>query len=283
MKILILGAKGMLGQQLVKAFSSMGEVAAWDREEVDLSRADETSGKITAYMPDILINAAAYNNMDAAEGEGADMARLMNGNVVGSLADICQILAITMVHFSTDYVFDGEKQDGYMETDAPNPISVYAESKYLGERLLRLSGAEYYLIRTSRLFGSPASSVDAKKSFVDTMLDLAKTKSDFSLVSDEVSAQTYVVDLAQAVRDIVEQKLPYGIYHRTNEGAASWYDFGKEVFAQAGVAVTCTPVPGDTFPRPAKRPHFSVLRSTKLPLMRPWQEALKEYLASRQG
>jgi dTDP-4-dehydrorhamnose reductase len=282
MKILILGAKGMLGQELVKAFADMGEVAAWDRSVVDMAKADELSGKITAFMPDILLNAAAYNNMDKAEGEGAEEAKAMNSNVVGALADMCQILAITLVHFSTDYVFDGTKADGYAETEQPNPISVYGETKYLGERLLRMSGAEYYLVRTSRLFGHPGASPGAKKSFVDTMLELAKTKTEISLVADEVASPTYVVDLARAVRRLFDEKRPFGIYHITNSGSCSWYEYGKKVFSLAGVQVAVTAVPGSSFPRPAKRPAYSVLQNTKLPELRSWQEALQEYLRERE-
>ncbi len=282
MKILILGAKGMLGQELVKAFADMGEIAAWDRSTVDMARADELSGKITAFMPDILINAAAYNNMDKAETDEAEQAKAMNSNVVGALADMCQILAITLVHFSTDYVFDGIKTDGYVETDQPNPISVYGETKYLGERLLRMSGAEYYLVRTSRLFGRSGASMGAKKSFVDSMLELAKTNTEISLVEDEVASPTYVVDLARAVRRLFDDKRPFGIYHITNSGSCSWYEYGKKVFSLAGVPVATTAVLGSSFPRPAKRPAFSVLKNTKLPQLRPWEEALQEYLRERE-
>lgn len=281
MKILILGAKGMLGQELIKAFSDMGEITAWDREDVDITRADETSGKITAFMPDILINAAAYNNMDKAESEDAEIAKTINGNVVGALADICQILAITMVHYSTDYVFDGTKGSPYIEADEPNPESVYATSKYLGERLLKMSGTEYYLLRTSRLFGNAGSSEMAKRSFVDTMLEKAKTQQEFQLVSDEVASPTYVKDLALQTRKMFDEKKPFGLYHVTNSGECSWYEFGKKVFELAGLHPTVTAVPGDTFPRPAKRPAYSVLKSTKLPPLRSWEDALKDYLANR--
>ena len=281
MKILILGSKGMLGQELVRCFSDMGEVAAWDREDVDLTKADEASGKITAFMPDILINAAAYNNMDKAETDDAERAKTINGNVVGALADICQILAVTMVHYSTDYVFDGTKGAPYIETDTPNPQSVYAESKHLGERLLRMAAPEYYLIRTSRLFGSAGSSDMAKKSFVDTMLELGKTKTELDLVDEEISSPTYAPDVAKATRQLFDEKKPFGIYHRTNSGECTWYGFGKKVFELAGMPVKTHPVAASAFPRPAKRPSYSVLASTKLPPMRPWEEALAEYLRSR--
>ena len=281
MKILILGAKGMLGQELVKAFSDMGEVAAWDREEVDLSRSDETSGKITQFMPDILINAAAYNEVDKAETE-EETAKAMNGNLVGALADICQILAITMVHYSTDYVFAGTNKEGYAETDAPDPQSAYARSKYLGERLLRFSGAEAYLIRTSRLFGPSGSSVMAKKSFVDKMLERAQAGGTIQLVDEELSCPTYAPDLAKATRKLFDDKKSFGTYHITNSGACTWYGFGKKLFELARLPVDIEAVPASAFPRPAARPAFSVLKNSKLPAMRPWEDALEEYLKNRE-
>jgi dTDP-4-dehydrorhamnose reductase len=272
----------MLGQELARVFSDMGEVAAWDKEEVDLTKADETSGKITAFMPDVLVNAAAYNNVDRAEKDDAELAKAMNSNVVGALADICQILAITMVHFSTDYVFDGAKREGYAEADQPNPQSVYGESKYLGERLLKMSGAEYYLIRTSRLFGRAGASPAAKKSFVDTMLELGKAQGTVELVNEELSSPTYAPDLARATRELVAGKKPFGIYHRTNAGACTWYEFGKKIFELAGMPLEVKPVSADHSPRPAKRPAFSILRSTKLPPLRSWEEALAEHLRRKQ-
>lgn len=284
MKILILGAKGMLGQELVKAFDGMGEIHAWDREEIDLMRADDASGKITALMPDVLVNAAAYNDVDKAEGPDAELAKTMNGNVVGSLADICQILAITMVHYSTDYVFDGTKREGYVETDQPNPISVYGESKHFGERLLRMSGAEAYTIRTSRLFGSQGASAVAKKSFVDKMLEVGARGGEVPLVDEELSSPTYAPDLAKATRRLFDEKKPFGVYHITNSGACTWYGFGKKVFELAGLgSAKAVPISGDSIDRAAKRPAFSALKSTKLPPMRPWETALAEYLKSRQS
>lgn len=272
----------MLGQELVKSFEGMGEVHAWDREEVDLMRADDTSGKITALMPDILVNAAAYNDVDKAEGPDAELAKTMNGNVVGALADICQILAIVMVHYSSDYVFDGTKREGYVEKDQPNPISVYGESKHLGERLIRMSGAEAYVIRTSRLFGAPASSAVAKRSFVDKVLEAAKGGAEVPLVDEEVSSPTYAPDLARATRRLFDEKRPFGIYHLTNSGSCTWYGFGKKALELAGLdQAKAVPISGEGLARAAKRPAFSVLVNTKLPKMRPWEEALAEYLKTR--
>ena len=268
----------MLGQELVKAFADLGEIHAWDKEEVDLLRSEDTSGKITALMPDIIINAAAYNDVDKAEGADAELAKTMNGNVVGALADICEILAITFVHYSSDYVFDGTKRDGYVETDQPNPISGYGESKHLGERLLRMSGAEAYLVRTSRLFGPPASSAAGKTSFVEKVLEAGR-RGEVTLVDDEMSSPTYAPDLAKATRRLFDEKRPFGIYHITNSGACTWLGFGKKTLELAGLGnVKISTISGESLERAAKRPAFSVLKSTKLPALRSWEAALAEYL-----
>lgn len=297
MKVLIIGSKGMLGQDLVRAFGDRGldadqssartadrtridwEVLGWDREEIDITSPD-VAGKISAAAPDLLINSAAYNAVDKIEEE-EEKARTINGLAVGVMADICSMMGIPMVHYSTDYVFDGENREGYSEHDAPNPQSAYARSKRTGETALMNATDSYWLMRTSRLFGRPASAPGAKKSFPDVMLDLAKTKKEFDLVDEEVSCPTYSLDLARRTREIVEAKKPYGIYHATNAGGCTWFEFGKAVFEIAGADVVCRPVPGSAYPRPAKRPAFSVLKSTKMPAMRPWREALAVYLGSR--
>lgn len=276
MKVLIIGAKGMLGQDLVRVFSDGHEVVAWDREEIDIT-SPEAAGKISAAAPDLLINSAAYNAVDKAEEE-EELAKTINGRAVGMMADICSVLGIPIVHYSTDYVFEGADQDGYAEDDEPNPQSAYARSKRLGETALRDSSADYWLIRTSRLFGRPANTPGAKKSFPDLMIELSKTKKEFDLVDEEVSAPTYSLDLARRTREIVETLKPFGVYHAINAGGCTWYEFGKVVFEIAGVGVVCRAVPGSSYPRPAKRPAFSILKSTKMPAMRPWREALREYL-----
>ncbi|TAL19514.1 dTDP-4-dehydrorhamnose reductase [Patescibacteria group bacterium] len=280
MKILILGAKGMLGQELVRAFSDMGELAAWDKEELDLTRPDEVSRRLTAFMPDLLLNAAAWNDVDRAEKE-EEQAKYLNASLVGSIADICQILAITIVHFSTDYVFEGTKKDGYAEDVQPSPLSAYGRTKALGEKLLQQSGAEYYLIRTSRLFGAAGRSALAKKSFVDAMLELGRSRGEVDLIDEEVSSPTYVVDLAAATRRLVADKKPFGIYHLTNSGECTWYGFGQKIFELAGLKVKVNPVSGLAFQREAKRPVYSALRNTKLPPLRSWEQALGEYVKVR--
>jgi dTDP-4-dehydrorhamnose reductase len=274
MKTLILGAKGMLGQELVKIFSDT-EVFAWDREECDVL-SNSCGEKIQALSPQLIINAVAYNDVDRAEGEGKELAFKLNGEAPGNLARIARDLGATFVHFGTDCVFNGER-GSYSESDQPNPISAYGESKLEGERSVLSSGARAYVIRLSRLFGKPATSDGGKKSFVDLMLDLSTKKNHLDLVDDEIANPTYAPDLARAVRTIVETKEP-GLYHATGSGKCSWYEFAKEIFRLKNIVIDLTPVSGSMFPRPAKRPRDSSLISIKLSPQRSWKEALQEYL-----
>lgn len=277
--MLIIGAKGMLGQELVQSFSSGGHaVTAWDRDEIDVCNFEHSQFRHFH----LLVNAAAYNNVDKAEEEPA-VADAVNGYAVGRLAAACREQGIPLVHYSTDYVFDGSTRTPYAEDDAPNPQSAYARSKWLGETLLESSGADYWLIRTSRLFGRPGAAPGAKKSFPDLMIESARTRREFDLVDEEVSSSTYARDLAARTLEIVRDQKPYGVYHVTNQGGCTWYEYGKTVFTLSGLDVATYPVPSSAYPRPAPRPAFSVLTSLKLPPLRSWQEALKEYLQAREG
>ena len=281
----------MLGGELKRTFS---RALGWDRKEIDISEAGNLEAKILALgsKPAAIINCAAYNNVDGAEKE-KDKAFLINATAVGNLANVCSKLDIPLVHFSTNYVFDGEKGE-YNETDQPNPISVYAQSKHEGEKLLQSNCIRYYLIRTSVLFGQEAESQYAKKSFIDVMLGLSEKTATIvpgsndpvhgaaiKAVNDEINSLTYVADLAKAVESLIVKKSPYGIYHITNSGQASWFDFAKEIFSLTGKKVNLVPVKSSDFLRQAKRPKKAVLLNTKLPQLRSWQEALKEFLMTK--
>jgi len=276
MKILIIGAKGMLGQELVQVFNDH-EVLAWDREECDIANQEEIGQKVREAKPDVIINAAAYNNVDKAEEE-KDVADKLNGYAVGYLAAAAKELDIPMVHYSTEYVFRGDNKDGYKESDRPDPISAYGASKYLGELELAKNTDKYYLIRLSRLFGKMGAGENVKRSFVDTMVELAKTKDELDIVDEEVSSPTYALDLARLTRHILEGDYEYGIYHGANRGACTWYGLAQDIFKIIEKDIKLNPVPASKFPRPAKRPQFAILLNTKLPEARTWQEALWEYL-----
>ncbi|MDD5590138.1 MAG: NAD(P)-dependent oxidoreductase, partial [Candidatus Portnoybacteria bacterium] len=223
-------------------------------------------------------------------------AKKLNGLAPGYLAAIAKELQIPInpplqkggagavfVNFSSDYVFDGERKEGYKEGDCPNPISKYGQTKLIGEREVAEVGGKYYIIRLQKLFGRPSSSQAAKKSFFEIILDLAKTKESLDLVDEELSNFTYAPDLAKQIKYLVENNLPFGIYHITNEGAPqTWYGAAKILFEMVGnIKIKLNPVSSDKFPRPAKRPKYTILINTKLPPLRPWPEALKEFLKQR--
>jgi dTDP-4-dehydrorhamnose reductase len=274
--ILILGAKGTLGQELLRVFGS-GAVG-WDREECDATNILDLRSKIADLKPSVIINCVAFNDVDGAE-TNESAAFLLNEQVPLNILTITNELNIPLVHFSTNYVFDGEKGE-YLETDEPCPESVYAKSKRAGELAVINTAKKFYLIRTAVLFGKKGESELSKKSFVELMLDLSKKTDTIKAVNDEINSLTYVLDLAHAVRALTSQKFPFGIYHFVNSGQASWYDFAKEIFKVTNTQVKLLPVPRTEFPRKAKTPKRAVLLNTKFIEFRPWQEALKEFLIS---
>jgi dTDP-4-dehydrorhamnose reductase len=274
MKILILGAKGALGQTFVDVYQGE-EIFAWDRDELDITDQEAVGNRIQELKPDLVINCAAYNAVDKAE-EDRGTAESINGSAVGYIAQACSAIGATMVHFSTNYVFDGNNSEGYNEDDKPSPQSSYAKSKLMGEMELAQNLENYYLIRTAWLYGR--FSENGKPSFVDTMLKAAAEKRDIKVISDEFANPTYVLDLAQATRQLVLDQKPFGIYHLVNMGVASWYDLAKEIFKIKGLDVKIATATRGAFVRLAARPQYGVLNNTKFIQLRPWTEALKEYL-----
>lgn len=277
MKVLILGAKGMLGSELGRLLHGQ-EVFLYDYENVDITDSLALEKCFDEIKPEIVFNCAAYNNVDKAEEE-PDKARALNSDAVGFIAENCNKYGATLVQYSTGFVFDGENEKGYNEDAIPNPQSVYATTKFEGEKNAA-KARKHYIIRLNLLFGDAGQSESAKKSFPDMILDLAKTEKEFNFVNDEISTPTYAKDLAQSSIKLVQSKAPYGIYHLPNDGRASWYDFAKEIFAIKNIEAKINAVSAKDFQRPAKRPHYSVLNNTKLPKQRSWQEALKEYLSN---
>ncbi|MEJ0020966.1 MAG: dTDP-4-dehydrorhamnose reductase [Candidatus Doudnabacteria bacterium] len=275
MKVLILGAKGSLGQTFADVYKDQ-EVIAWDKNELDITDEDAVAEKITGLMPDIVINCAAYNSVDKAEDE-RETADLINGYAVGFIAKACDSAGATLVHYSTGQIFDGSKSEGYNEDDQPGPVNFYGKSKLLGEMQLQEYAENFYLIRTCWLYGRPA---EGKKSFTDIMLELATGNTVINATKDEFGKPTYVKDLAEATRALVDEKKPFGIYHLTNSGIASRFDWANEIFTIRKNKALLEAVNAGFFPRKAKRPKYEVLNNTKFIQLRPWTEALKEYLSS---
>ncbi len=282
MKVIILGAKGNLGSRLVEVFKEEYDVVAWDREEIDITNKELVFKKINDEKPDIIINAVAYNAVDKCEEKNEfEKAKILNGDVVRYLADAALEVGAMLVHYSSDYVFDGEKISGYKEDDEPNPINNYAQTKWMGEKEIISksgSGLKWYLIRTSKLFGPIGKSSIAKPSFFDIILKKSEEQGSLDIVNEEVSCFTYTVDLAKATKDLIENKGKYGIYHITNSGASTWFEAARELFKIDNTIIDLNPVTGDKFSRPAKRPKYSVLLNNKLKPLRDWREALRDYL-----
>ena len=274
-KILILGSKGMLGGQLLRVFSS--SAIGWDREDCDVTDAENFKFKILNLKLKGIINCVAYNDVDGAE-EKQDIANLLNAKVPENLAKICKQLNIPLVHFSTNYIFDGGTGE-YGENDEPSPKSEYAKSKYGGELAIKNNADKYYIIRTAVLFGPKGESDLSKKSFVELMTELGQKQNRIQAVADEINSLTYAPDLAAAVKKILADKMPYGVYHITNSGFASWYDFATEIFRIQGKKIDLVPVSASEFARKAVRPKKAVLVNSILPPLRPWQNALAEFLS----
>jgi dTDP-4-dehydrorhamnose reductase len=261
-KTLLFGAGGMLGHALRIVFPRAVFLA---HEDVDITDPDEVQKIIRHHDPDTVINAAAYTDVDGCE-DNRDYAFAVNGEAPGIIAAACAEVDATLLHYSTDYVFDGTRME-YREDDRPNPVNVYGQSKLRGESMIRKNTKDYRIIRTSWLYGSHG------KNFVDTILTLSKQMPVVRVVDDQRGKPTYAADLAQMTPEILS--CSPGIYHITNEGVCSWYEFAQAFIPNA------VPCSTDEFPRKAKRPAFSVLVNTRTPLLRHWRDALTEYITQK--
>lgn len=276
-KILIVGKNGNLGRELVSLYP---DATAWGRTELDVTDESAVTKQIIELKPDIVFNCTAYNDVDGAE-QNSDTANLINAKAPELLAKVCEQVGATLVHFSTGQVFAGDSKDGYTETDTPQPINAYGQSKLAGEQAVASSCKKHYIIRTEWLYAKPAATGTSKKSFIDIMLEMAEAGKPIKAVNDEFGKPTYAKDLAVMSKELVEQNLPYGIYHGINEGVASRYDWAKEIFRIKNIEADLSPVPASTFPpRAAKRPQYEILNNTKFPKLRSWQDALKDYLTN---
>jgi dTDP-4-dehydrorhamnose reductase len=275
-KILILGSRGSLGSEFMRLYRD-ADLTGWDKAELDITDEPAVKTKIGELKPELVINCTGFTAVDKAETERA-LADDVNGYGPGYIAKACEQIDATMIHMSTGMVFMGDKDIGYNEDDVAKPVNEYGKSKLLGEMEIRKNTEKYYIVRTCWLYGQPGVGDTTKKSFVDLMIDLAKQGKPLEVIDDEFGEPTYVKDLAQATRALVEQKNPYGIYHLSNEGQCSRYEWAQEIFLLKGLTPELTAVSGDKFERAAKRPKYEILNNTKFVELRPWTEALREYL-----
>lgn len=259
---MLFGARGMLGHALQNVFP---HALCMGHGDVDITGRSGVLKCISRECPEIVINAAAYTDVDGCE-DNPQYAFAVNGNGPGYIAEACGEVNALLVHFSTDYIFDGAQKE-YREDDRPNPINIYGESKLLGEVSIAENLENFRIVRTSWLYGSHG------KNFVDTVLSLSQQMPVVRVVNDQVGKPTYTVDLANKIPEIIGYDP--GIYHIINEGQCSWYDFARAFIPNA------VPCSSREFPRKAKRPAYSVLVNSKTPPLRNWREALKEYIESK--
>lgn len=285
MKVLLIGAGGQLAHDLANEFAQ-DELTRWTRAEIDLAKPEGAAEKIAAVLPDLVVNAAAYNLVDQAEKE-PDAALAVNALGVRALALACDAIDRPLLHFSTDYVYGLEtRTEPWRETDAPGPVSAYGSSKLTGEYFLRALCPRHFVVRTCGLYGVKGSRGKGGN-FVETMLRLADGGKTVRVVDDQRCTPSFTADVAKAAAALARTSA-YGLYHVTNAGGCSWFELAQEIFRQAGKNVDCQPITSAQFGAPARRPPFSILSNEKLAAagVEPcadWQDALGRYLRVRPG
>ncbi len=276
MRLAVTGADGMLGRRVGAAAADAGhDVLAWGRVEADVTDAAALRERVGAEAPDAVVNCAAFTDVDAAEAH-EDAATRVNGEGAGHVARACAEAGARLVHVSTDYVFAGDADRPYVESDPPGPRTAYGRSKLAGEQAVAAAGGRWAIARTAWLYGAGG------RNFVDTMLRLAGERDEVGVVTDQVGSPTWTGRLAPALVALAERGVT-GVRHVAGEGACSWHDLAVAAFAEAGAAVTVTPTTSAAFPRPAPRPAYSVLASehADAPRLGPWRDGLRAYLAER--
>lgn len=265
--VLLTGKNGQVGWELQRTLAPLGKVVALDADQLDLAKPAAIRQVVRSIRPDIIVNPAAYTAVDKAESE-ADLARAVNAEAPGVLAEEAKALGAWMVHYSTDYVFDGTKQGAYLETDVPNPQSVYGKTKLEGEEAVRAAGGKHLIFRTSWVYGSRGHN------FMLTMMRLARERKELRVVDDQVGSPTWCRSLAEMTAQILAQLHMPGIsegetsgtYHMTSSGKVSWHGFTAEILRQSGMQPlpNLVAIPSSEYPTPAKRPKNSVLSNDKL-------------------
>ncbi len=283
MRILLIGAKGQLAQDLARVLAGEYLVTV-SHEQLEISDGTAVQALAAQVRPDCIINTAAFHDVDACEDQARE-AFSVNGGGVAHLARAAQRAGAVLVHFSTDYVFDGAKRSPYVESDVPRPLSVYAMSRVAGEWAVQNYCEKYFLVRPCGLYGA-GGRTSKRGNFVETLLRLAAAGKPIRVVTDHIVTPTSTRELAERFLPLLRSGA-YGLYHMTNAGECSWYEFAQEVFRQMGIACEITPTTGAEFGEKARRPPYSVLdnaalRAAGFPDFRPWQEALADYLRERQ-
>ena len=270
-RILVTGANGMLGQDICPLLEDQGyEVIKTDVNNLDITNAEQVSNILSTEKPDFVIHCAAYTNVDKAE-EDIETGGLINSKGTENLAKVCADIDATLIYVSTDYVFNGQGNTPILPTDKTEPLNNYGLTKFEGEEAVKKYCSKYFITRTSWLYGIHG------KNFVETMISL-KDKPELKVVDDQVGCPTWTVELANGIIKLLKTK-DFGIYHVCGSGFTSWYGFAKEIFDRLGLNVNLKPCTTDEFPRPAKRPAYSVMYNNGI--CRPWEVALQDYLDLR--
>lgn len=276
MKVLVTGVNGQLGYDVVKELDERGhQPIGVDREEMDLTSTAQIKECIEKVKPEVIIHCAAYTAVDKAEDE-EELCRRINAIATKEIAEHAKELDIPMIYISTDYVFDGTKDGEYTEEDIPNPINVYGKTKYEGEVYVQELLYKYYIVRISWVFGENGNN------FIDTMLRLSKERDSLNVINDQVGSPTYTNDLAPLLVDMIETD-KYGVYHATNEGYCTWYEFAKEIFKIANIDIEVNPITTLEYHTKGERPMNSKMNKDKLYgksfyKLRNWKEALLDYI-----
>lgn len=280
MKVLVTGVKGQLGYDVVKELEKRGhQPIGVDRDEMDLMDDEAIRTFIMELKPESIIHCAAYTAVDKAEEE-VEVCYQVNAEATKIIAECAKELDVKLIYISTDYVFDGNKDGEYVETDLPNPINIYGASKLKGEQYVQSLLDSYYIVRISWVFGINGNN------FIKTMRGLGTDRDELNIIHDQVGSPTYTADLAPLLVDMMETD-KYGIYHATNEGFCSWYEFANEIFKQSGIKVKSNPITTDQYPTKANRPMNSKMSKDKLKdngfkLLSKWEESLSRYIKSNQ-
>ncbi|HVQ59190.1 MAG TPA: dTDP-4-dehydrorhamnose reductase [Solirubrobacterales bacterium] len=278
MKLLVTGAAGMLGRDVMLAAGNAGhDVVGFGRAELDVTDAAALERKLDLERPDVVINCSAWTDVDGAE-EAEQAAFAVNGTGAGAVAAAAAAVGAGVVYVSTDYVFDGAKGAPYVESDQPAPLSAYGRTKLAGEEATAAANKRHFIVRTAGLFGVGGNN------FVETMLRLAEGQNEVLVVRDQIGSPTYTWHLAYGLVRLIEG-LEYGIHHMAASGQCSWYEFAREIFEQAEVECKVLSVSTEEFGRPAARPPFSALTSQREHAIRlpSWQDGLAGYLTQRQA
>ncbi len=276
-RLIVTGAGGMLGADVTRQFSSDFKVTGLTRQDLDITDKKAVRQVFKHYRPEIVINCAAFTRVDDCESM-KETAFSVNAEGPGNLASACRDSGALLVHISTDYVFDGSKKSPWKEDEPKAPLNIYGESKLQGEKRVEARCDNYLIIRTSWLFGLNGPN------FIATMLNLSKKRDELSVVNDQEGSPTSTRDLAWGIKMLVMHDLR-GVFHCCNSGSCTWFDLCRFVFEKRGIkGVTLKPVPSESFPRPAARPEYSVLDTSRFKKftgrkMRPWQQAVSEYLS----